>query len=91
MGELLIGPTKYFVFYNDERMHQSLQNKTPNEVYISASGGGALILDKYPRAQEGLPIALRSNGTLPAQIDDQKKQSQNRGSAVQLRVKSRAA
>jgi putative transposase len=72
MGELLIGLTKYFAFYNGERMHQSLGNKTPAAVYASASGGGALILDRYPRVQEGLPVALRSTGTFPAQIDDQK-------------------
>ena len=27
MGELLIGLTKYFAFYNAERPHQSLENK----------------------------------------------------------------
>ena len=52
MGELLIGLTQYFTFYNGERMHQSLGNKTPDEVYASASGGGALIIDKYPREEE---------------------------------------
>ena len=30
-------------------MRQSLNNKTPDGVY--ASGGGALIVDKYPREQ----------------------------------------
>ncbi len=75
MGELLIGLTKYFVFYNEERMHQSLENKTPNEVYASACGGGALILDKYQREAEKLPIPLRSSGTFSAQIDDQKAKS----------------
>jgi len=45
MGELLIRLTQYFVFYNGERMHQLPDNKTPEVVY--ASGGGALIVDKY--------------------------------------------
>ena len=50
MGELLIGLTQYFAFYNGERPHQALNNRTPEAVYQSGSGGGALIIDKYPRA-----------------------------------------
>ena len=52
MDELQAGLAQYFAFYNGERMHQSLGNKTPDEVYASASGGGALIVDKYPREEE---------------------------------------
>jgi putative transposase len=37
MGELLIGLTKYFAFYNAERPHQSLGNQTPQEVHIVAA------------------------------------------------------
>ena len=48
MGELLTGLTQYFAFYNGQRMHRSLGNKTPDAVYAGASGGGALIVDKYP-------------------------------------------
>ena len=62
MGELLLGLSKYFVMYNDERPHQALGNKTPDKVYESASGGGAMIVDKYG-AKEGLAVALRSSGT----------------------------
>jgi hypothetical protein len=62
MGELLIGLTKYFDFYNTERPHQSLGNLTPQEVHKTSSGGGAMIVDKY-RAKERLPVALRSSGT----------------------------
>jgi len=62
MGELLIGLTSYFSFYNGERPHQGLGNQTPNAVYQSAQGGGAMIVDKYGRP-EGLPVALRSTGT----------------------------
>jgi putative transposase len=62
MGELLIGLTKYFAFYNTERPHQSLENQTPQEVHKTSSGGGAMIVDKY-RAKERLPVALRSSGT----------------------------
>ena len=62
MGELLIGLTKYFTFYNGESPHQALQNRTPGAVHQGASGGGAMIVDKYGGAQR-LPIALRSTNT----------------------------
>jgi putative transposase len=47
LPELLLGLTEYFVFYNTERFHQSLGYLTPDEVYRSASGGGARIEDKF--------------------------------------------
>lgn len=47
--ELMIGLTEYFVFYNDERPHQSLGNLTPDQVYATASGGGARIVDKFSK------------------------------------------
>jgi putative transposase len=45
--ELLLGLTDYFVFYNTARFHQSLDYQTPDEVYRTASGGGARIVDKF--------------------------------------------
>jgi len=45
MGELTLGLTQYFEFYNGERPHQSLANRTPDRVYVSAQGGGAMIVD----------------------------------------------
>ena len=45
--ELMQGLTEYFRFYNTERMHQSLGNRTPKDVYQTACGGGAMIVDKY--------------------------------------------
>jgi HTH-like domain/Integrase core domain len=62
MGELLIGLTKYFAFYNGQRPHQALGNQTPDAVHASHFGGGALIVDKYG-PKPGLPIALRCTGT----------------------------
>jgi putative transposase len=47
LAELLLGLTEYFVFYNTERMHQSLDYSTPDTVYRTASGGGASIVDKF--------------------------------------------
>jgi len=48
MGELRAGLAEYFTFYNGERPHQSLDYKTPDVVYRTATGGGALIVDKFP-------------------------------------------
>jgi putative transposase len=45
--DLLMGLTQYFQFYNEERWHQSLNYKTPNDVYQTAVGGGAKIVDKF--------------------------------------------
>ena len=42
MGELLLGLSEYFAFYNGERPHQSLGQQTPDVVYRSALGGGAV-------------------------------------------------
>lgn len=47
MGELTLGLMAYFMFYNDERPHQALANETPETVYRTRQGGGALIVDKY--------------------------------------------
>ena len=45
--ELLLGLADYLEFYNSERFHQSLDYLTPDEVYRTASGGGAKIVDKF--------------------------------------------
>jgi len=45
--ELLLGLTEYFAFYNGERYHQALGYKTPDQVYQTAEGGGAMIVDKF--------------------------------------------
>jgi len=62
MIELTVGLGEYFSFYNGERPHQSLGQKTPDVVYKTALGGGAMIVDKYPRAVAGTPVPLRSTG-----------------------------
>ena len=93
MGELMVGLAEYFAFYNGERPHQSLGNETPDVVYRTGMGGGAMIVDKFGGAGEEPPVPLRSTGvSSPAEAtskqQQQPKQRQNRGSAVQLRVKS---
>jgi putative transposase len=61
MQDLLMGLTHYFIFYNEERRHQSLGYKTPSVVYSTAIGGGAKIVDKFGGAREtSSPVPLRS-------------------------------
>lgn len=62
MGELLLGLTAYFAFYNAERPHQSLGQQTPDVVYRSGVGGGAMIVDRFGGAMEDTPVSLRSSG-----------------------------
>ena len=47
LPEVQLGLTEYFLFYNRERTHQSLDYSTPDVVYRTASGGGARIVDKF--------------------------------------------
>jgi putative transposase len=47
MPGLQLGLTEYFEFYNTERPHQSLGDLTPIQVYQTACGGGARIVDKF--------------------------------------------
>ena len=72
MPELLIGLTEYFVLYNTERPHQSLGYDTPDQVYRTASGGGARIVDKYSEKEKSHTEV------------ETKKETENRGSAVPL-------
>ena len=62
MGELLVGLTKYFALYNGARPHQALGYQTPDLVYRSGIGGGAMIVDKFGGAVEPSPVPLRSTG-----------------------------
>ena len=53
---LLLGLTDYFVFYNNDRPHQSLGYETPSVVYQTATGGGAKIVDKYGAKETSVPV-----------------------------------
>ena len=68
MTDLMFGLTAYFTFYNTTRMHQSLDYLTPDEVYLTANGGGARIIDKYGKPENRLAET----------------ETKNRGSAVPL-------
>ena len=58
--ELMLGLAEYFRFYNTERMHQSLVNRTPAVVYRTACGGGAMIVDKFA-VEEKTPTEIETN------------------------------
>ncbi len=60
MGELTLGLTEYFMFYNAERPHQALANHTPNRVYASGQGGGAMIVDKFGKDEK--PKVMATSG-----------------------------
>ena len=66
--ELLRGLADYFVFYNTERSHQALDYRTPDEVYQTARGGGARIIDKFSDRETSLPQAeVRSCSVISGQ------------------------
>ena len=46
LPEARLGLTEYFAFYNGERPHQGLGNRTPETVYRSGEGGGARSVDR---------------------------------------------
>jgi putative transposase len=66
MSELQAGLKKYFLFYNGERPHQTLGNKKPDEVYQTGIGGGAMIVDKFSRAEGEPSVPLRSTEGSPS-------------------------
>ena len=95
MGESLAGLRKYFAFYNEERLYQSLGYRTPEAVYKDSKGGGAMIVDKYPRPAKAVAACIALCST-KGKFDADRTSSlntntststENRDSAVQLCVK----
>ena len=60
--ELLLGLTDYLVFYNTERSHQSLDYRTPDEVYRAGHGGGARMVDKFSERETSCTKAEAISG-----------------------------
>lgn len=60
MGELLPGLSHYFGFYNGERPHQALNERTPDAVYRSGRDGGAIIVDTGPAPN--ITTAIQKSG-----------------------------
>lgn len=59
LGELTMGLSDYFQYYNADRPHQSLGNRTPDEVYRDGLGGGAAIPDHF----KGQPVTTGTEKT----------------------------
>lgn len=66
MLDLFSGLTQYFDYYNRERLHQSLNYVTPDEVYRTATGGGARIVDKFGEKESSTPVAENMGQRQPA-------------------------
>jgi len=84
MGELMVGLAAYMLFYNEERMHQSLGYGTPNQVYKTGVGGGAVIVDKFGDA--GAKSSVERSGTedlAPATTEATSKPGQRRPAACE--------
>ena len=76
MQDLMLGLTNYFIFYNAERKHQSLNYQTPETVYRSGVGGGAKSVDKFGG------VLTESKASAKEVVTE--KQCEQRDSAVQL-------
>lgn len=88
MGELMIGLAEYFVFYNTQRPHQSLGQITPDAVYRSGIGGGAMILDKYPRTEKDEKSetkGFRESPESDAKAEESAKAGQRRPAASEVK------
>ena len=67
MEELMVGLAAYIAFYNGERPHQSLANRTPDEVFKTGTGGGALIVGKFGSVRGESPRAEAEAKAKPGQ------------------------
>jgi putative transposase len=88
MGELMIGLTEYFAFYNIQRPHQSLGQIPPDVVYRSGIGGGAMILDKYPRTEKDKKSGTEEFKESPAsgvRVEESAKAGQRRPAANEVK------
>lgn len=70
MQELLLGLTDYFQFYNQERFHQSLGYATPNQVHVSACGGGATIVDKFGGEKHTAALEAKKLGQRHSAVEE---------------------
>ena len=76
--EVQMGLKEYFVFYNTERTHQSLDYGTPDVIYQTASGGGARIVDKFKEKNIVSPKKSGQPAGLPS-IEARQPNTEGRG------------
>jgi putative transposase len=66
---LLLGLTQYFMFYNNERRHQSLAYQTPALAYKTGMHGGVKIVDRFGCNETAnastTPTKVVENGAAP--------------------------
>lgn len=62
MGDLTVGLGIYFTFYNTERPHQALGQKTPDVAYRNAMHGGAVIVDRFPGREKETGLEKDQSG-----------------------------
>ena len=68
LSDLRLGLEAYFRYYNQERPHQGLGNRTPETVHQQGEGGGVTIADHFSGRSPGTPPApLRSAGGVPGE------------------------
>jgi hypothetical protein len=61
------GLRAYFRFYNEQRLHQALDYRTPAEVYEGRAGGESRRAGTAARTVAGTPVALRAP-SVPATV-----------------------
>jgi hypothetical protein len=85
LPELLMGLTEDFAFYNDERPHQALTNRSPADVHRCGCGGGATIKDGFKTIstiREGdvsasATLAMKTIGAAPFRCNQSERTNQN--------------
>ncbi len=84
MGELMFGLTEYFAFYNGERPHQSLGQQTPDVVYRSCVGGGAMEESPVERSGTGDSSITKARSEATATTKSKAKSGQRRPAASEV-------
>lgn len=86
MDKLMIGLTAYMRVFNIERPHQSLGYQTPDQVYRTGIGGGAIIVYKVGGTLVEPCVALCST-TDSTSTETETMPKEKPGSAVRLHAR----
>jgi len=74
---------KWVRYYNKERPHQALGYKTPDRVYQTGVGGGALIVDKFANADES-STSCSQREIVTTTTESRLKSGQRRPAAIEV-------